>query len=176
MIESKPTPRDTGTQSRIPVLTGETQSPSPAKKPQVTGTSPTISEQSTPTKRKLPTPGGVGQAVKEAPQARTVQKEENRPQSVPSVTTEDQDSEVCYVLTLFTDSYKFLWRQFGEFGCITGYSSWWFSMFLLLSDWQRRISLRKVSASFKWFIGFISFILHTDTRTFGVTLHFQDFF
>ena len=108
MIESKPTSRDTGAQSRIPVFTGETQSPSPAKKPPVTGTSPTTSEQSTPTKRKLPTPGGVGQAVKEVPQVRTVQKEENRPRSVPSVTTEDQDSEVCYVSTLFTDSYKSL--------------------------------------------------------------------
>jgi len=97
LIESKPTSRDTSAQSRIPVLTGETRSPSPAKKPSVTGTSPTTSEQSTPTKRKLPIPGGVGQAVKEAPQTRTVQKEENRPQFLPSVTAEDQDSEVCYV-------------------------------------------------------------------------------
>ena len=103
LIESKPTPRDTSAQSRIPVLTGETQSPSPTKKPLVTGTSPTTSQQSTPTKRKLPTPGGVGQVVKEAPQVRRVLKEENRPQSVPSVTTEDHDSEVCCILTLFTD-------------------------------------------------------------------------
>lgn len=115
LIESKPTPRDTSAQSRIPVLTGETQSPSPAKKPLVTGTSPTTSsQQSTPTKRKLPTPGGVGQAVKEAPQVSRVLNEENTPQSVPSMNTEDHDSEVCYILTLFTDCYKFhlmlVWR------------------------------------------------------------------
>ena len=94
LIESKPTPRDTSAQSRIPVLTGESQSPSPAKQPLVTGNSPTTSQQSTPTKRKLPTPGGVGQAVKEAPQVSRVLKEENRLQSVPSMNTEDHDSEV----------------------------------------------------------------------------------
>lgn len=104
LIESKPTPRDTSAQSRIPVLTGETQSPSPTKTPLVAGASPTTSQQSTPTRRKLPTPGGGGLAVKEAPQVR----------NVPSVTTEDHDSEVCYILTLVTDCYKFLlmlvWR------------------------------------------------------------------
>lgn len=151
-VESKPTPRDTSTQSRIPVLTGETQSPSPTKKPSVTGTSPTTSQQSTPTKRKLPTPGGVGQVVKEAPQVRTV----------PSVTTEDHDSEVCYILTLFTDCCKFLlmlvWRI------------WLYIESCYLSVWH-------------FFILFISFILHTRifarlrvVYIFAVTLNFRDLF
>ena len=131
-VESKPTPRDTSTQSRIPVLTGESQSPSPTKKPSVTGTSPTTSQQSTPTKRKLPTPGGVGQVAKEAPQVRTV----------PSVTTEDHDSEVCYILTLFTDCCKFL----------------------LMLVWRIRFYIESCYLSI-WhlFILFISFILHNLT-------------
>ncbi|XP_022803543.1 trichohyalin-like [Stylophora pistillata] len=86
--ESKPAVRDNNAPSRIPVKTGENQSPSPAKKPLMAGasptSSPTISQQSTPTRRKLPTPGGVGQVVKESPQLF---------QATPKGVTEEQDSE-----------------------------------------------------------------------------------
>ncbi|XP_027038331.1 trichohyalin-like [Pocillopora damicornis] len=86
--ESKPVARDNNVSSRIPVKTDENQSPSPAKKPLMTEasqkSSPTNSQQSTPTRRKLPTPGGVGQVVKESPQLS---------RATPQRVTEDQDSE-----------------------------------------------------------------------------------
>ena len=102
MTESRPTAHDTSAPSRIPVKTGETQSPSPTKKPLITGASPKSSpinsQQGTPTKRKLPTPGGVGQVVKESP----VQKEDSRTQAMPRGITEDQDSEVFGILTVYS--------------------------------------------------------------------------
>ena len=111
MIESKPTGREVNAPSRIPVVTGETQSPTPVKKPVMTGASPTNSQQSTPTKRKLPTPGGVGQVAKEPPQTRTVQKEESRPQTMPREMTEDQDSEV-YFINILILKYLTIFRRF----------------------------------------------------------------
>ena len=88
-LESKPAARDNDAPSRIPVKADENQSPSPAKKPLMTEasqkSSPTNSQQSTPTRRKLPTPGGVGQVVKESPQLS---------RATPQRVTEDQDSEV----------------------------------------------------------------------------------
>ena len=95
-LERKPSIPDANNQSRIPVRSPETQSPSPAKKA-ITGgvspkNSPTNSQHSTPTKRKLPTPGGVGQVVKEPTQGMAV---ESKPQSRPWELPVDQDSDVC---------------------------------------------------------------------------------
>ena len=95
-LERKPSIADANNQSRIPVRSPETQSPSPAKKA-ITGgvspkNSPTNSQHSTPTKRKLPTPGGVGQVVKEPVQRMAVEsKRQSRPWELPV----DQDSDVC---------------------------------------------------------------------------------
>ena len=95
-LERKPSIPDASNQSRIPVRSPETQSPSPAKKAITGGVSPknslTNSQHSTPTKRKLPTPGGVGQVVKEPTQSIAV---ESKPQSRPWELTVDQDSDVC---------------------------------------------------------------------------------
>lgn len=98
-VERKPSVPDLGSQSRIPVRSGDNQSPSPVKTQIAVGVSPqnspTNSQHSTPTKRKLPTPGVVGQKVKEPLQTKS---EESKPQSRPWEITNDEDSEVCDLL------------------------------------------------------------------------------
>ena len=96
-LERKLSISDSSSQSRIPVrVAGESQSPSPVKQqiPAETSStnSPAISQQSTPTRRKLPIPGGDRQVVKEP---MLTKKEERQAQSMPWEKANVEDSEVC---------------------------------------------------------------------------------